>query len=265
LQPMPTKRSPFCPSGYPPRFYRYRYARLHGWAEIGRCGKRQVASGSHHNHHRQGAAAGNPGERAFYSQALCRQECCRGDENVRKYELEPEASGSSLPSGSRGCLPNSMDASQSHQTSQRAQHSNLMYQWRLTDTLSAICTILCANLQFLTISCAIVRCWASTLRGRNNAESTQLWLSPRIKSCDQYGRIILVSGVISKKLQQRTASFWCGSASELRGAACGAKRSCRIWRTYEWRQQSVSTSYGPRPIFCASAGSQALSAAKMET
>jgi len=29
-----------------------------------------------------------PGERAFYSQALCRRECCRGDENVRKYELE---------------------------------------------------------------------------------------------------------------------------------------------------------------------------------
>jgi hypothetical protein len=47
-----------------------------------------VASGSHHNHHRQGSAAGNPGGRAFYSQALCRQECCRGDENVRKYELE---------------------------------------------------------------------------------------------------------------------------------------------------------------------------------
>jgi hypothetical protein len=32
--------------------------------------------------------------RTRYSQALCRRECCRGDENVRKYELErPEASG----------------------------------------------------------------------------------------------------------------------------------------------------------------------------
>src|SRR6476469_1386869 len=45
-----------------------------------------------------------------------------------------------------------------------------MYQWGLTDTLSAICTILYANLRFLTISCGIVRCWASTLRGRNNAQ-----------------------------------------------------------------------------------------------
>ena len=30
------------------------------------------------------------GERAFYSQALCRRECCSGDENVRKHELESQ-------------------------------------------------------------------------------------------------------------------------------------------------------------------------------
>ena len=112
-----------------------------------------------------------------------------------------------------------------------------MYQWGLTDTLSAICTILYANLRFLTISCGIVRCWASTLRGRNNAGSTQLWLSPRIQSCDQYSRILLVSGIISKKSQQRTASFlvWCRFA-----VARG-----RFWReaaVQDWQFDATSTS-----------------------
>jgi hypothetical protein len=113
-----------------------------------------------------------------------------------------------------------------------------MYQWGLTDTLSAICTILYANLRFLTISCGIVRCWASTLRGRNNAGSTQLWLSPRIQSCDQYSRILLVSGIISKKSQQRTASFlvWCRFA-----VARG-----RFWRIL--LQKSAVTDDAVRPF-----------------
>src|SRR5438309_1248955 len=36
---------------------------------------------------------------------------------------------------------------------------------------------------------------------------TQLWLRPRMQSCDQYGRILLASGVISEKSPQRSASF----------------------------------------------------------
>jgi hypothetical protein len=47
---------------------------------------------------------------------------------------------------------------------------------------------------------------------------TQLWLRPRMQSCDQYGRILFVSGVVSQKSQQRSTPFLVRCASELRGA-----------------------------------------------
>jgi hypothetical protein len=55
-------------------------------------------------------------------------------------------------------------------------------------------------------------CWASTLaRGVIIQElmPTQLWLRPRMQSCDQYGRTLLVSGVISKSRRSAQRRFRC--------------------------------------------------------
>jgi hypothetical protein len=74
--------------------------------------------------------------------------------------------------------------------------------------VSAIGTILYANLRFWTISCAIARCWASTLaRGAIMQDAHTIVAQARMQSCDQYGRILLVSGFISKESPQRSASF----------------------------------------------------------
>ena len=50
-----------------------------------------------------------------------------------------------------------------------------------------------------------------------------------MQACDQYGRILLISGVISKKSPRTQRRLWCGAASELRGAASGAEQPFARW------------------------------------
>ena len=97
-------------------------------------------------------------------------------------------------------------------------------------SLSAICTILCANLRFWTISCPIARCWASALA---RGAIMQELMPPQLYNCGsgpECNRAISTAGYswfqASSRKSRRKAQrrFWCGADSELRGAACGAKQ-----------------------------------------
>ncbi len=100
----------------------------------------------------------------------------------------------------------------------------------ITDTLSAICTILYANLRFLTISCAIARCWASTLA--RGAIMQELMPSPCGAGSECNRAIstarLLFSSVISKKsLHSAPRRFWCAPLRSCEGPLVAAQS--RSW------------------------------------
>ena len=79
----------------------------------------------------------------------------------------------------------------------------------------------------------VARCWASTLApGAIMQDATQLWLRPRMQSCDQYGRILLVSGVISKKSPQRSASFRVRFRSGVARGRLWREAAVKAWQFY---------------------------------
>ena len=93
-------------------------------------------------------------------------------------------------------------------------------------TLSAICTILCANLRFWTISCAIAR-----LLGLNTCARAIMQDAPHNcgsgPECNRATSTVGYSWFQASSRKSRSSAqrrFWCGAASELRGAASGAKR-----------------------------------------